>query len=235
MLSQVLRVPSHSEWEVSKTHSEHQPLPAWLLLGLLPVTDGKAVLIRRIFFPPQVHQGGCRRPKPPIFQCCLEERCLPGHRREAEFVGKGNCLFGLTVGEEHVHRPSNFQAQTSEKKKKIPAKAISQAGYWFLQLSNMPHTFAPRSLHSTLQRHFVPRQLCQEEDTGGGSLPGHRAPHTQTSVGSALCYSSGPCCMWKYKWKLVRTTEFAKPVCLTRTKHEPRTAWFELLYSGYPT
>lgn len=53
------------------------------------------------------------------------------------------------------------------KKKKIPAKAIPQAGYWFLWLSNMPHTFGPRSLHSRLHRHFVPSQHCQEGDTGG--------------------------------------------------------------------
>lgn len=70
--------------------------------------------------------------------------------------------------EEHVCRHTNFQAQTSEKKKKkIPAKAIPQAGYWFFWLSNTPHTFAPRSLHCRLHRHFVPRQQDQEEDTGG--------------------------------------------------------------------
>lgn len=119
--------------------------------------------------------------------------------------------------------------------KKIPAKAVPQAGNWFLRLSNMPHTFTPRSLHSRLHRHFVPRQHCQEEDTGGWSLPGQRSSHTQASVGSALCYCSGRRHMWKYKWKLAQTTEFAKPVCLTRAKHEPRTARFELLYSGYPT
>lgn len=117
--------------------------------------------------------------------------------------------------------------------KKIPAKAIPQAGSWFLWLSNMPHTFTPRPLHSRL--HFVPRQPCQGQDTGGWSLPGQRSSHTPPSVGSALCYCSGWCCMWKCKWKLAQTTEFAKPVCLTRAKHEPRTAWFELLSSGYPT
>lgn len=112
----------------------------------LPVTEDMTALIRWMFFPPQVHQGGYSKSKPLIFAVLLEEqRCLPGHRREAEFVERENCLLGLTVHkrEKNMHTHTCFQTQTSEK---IPAKPIPQARYWFLRLSNMPHTFTSRSL-----------------------------------------------------------------------------------------
>lgn len=133
----------------------------------LPVTDDMAALIRWMFFSPQIHQGGYSKSKPLIFAVLLEEQCcLPGHRREAEFVEKENCLSGLTVHKReknmHTHTHTRFQAQTSEK---IPAKPIPQARYWFLWLSNTPHTFTSRSLPLSAAKVFcaqitLPRGGC---------------------------------------------------------------------------
>ena len=80
------------------------------------------------------------------FAVLLEERCcLPGHKKEAKFVEKGNYLFVLTVEKrkKNMHTHTHSEAQTSEK---FPAEPIPQAGYQLLWLSNMPHTFTSRSL-----------------------------------------------------------------------------------------